>query len=113
MIIIHCYSCNKKYHLDDQGLSVDDRLQIIQFAKCTACGVPRDPIQFNQYKPGEIEPLLEHVEGKCDVCGENIDNKKWNLCHKHYIASWKRATHYNTRYMREWRKRKSLHNDNI
>ena len=111
MLNIRCEKCNKIYRLKDKGMSEDDRLQLIKYAKCTNCGNPRDPYQFVQRTAEKF--TSEHKDGLCDECGEPVNNKKYNLCHKHYIALWKDATNYNKDYMRKWReKKKSLHFDN-
>jgi DNA-directed RNA polymerase subunit RPC12/RpoP len=99
---IRCLNCDELYDLQETD-NRNDQILILRYAKCPHCDLPRYPGSFSKkHKEIRIEPP-EHIDGQCDICGESVDNKKWNLCHNCYMRVWKKKTDYNTVYMKEWR----------
>ncbi len=111
MITFRCDTCHKLYSIPEV-LDKNERELAIQFAACTFCGTPRNPLWVKLTEQEKIDfkiekrALWERTKGLCDECGAKTTNKKWNLCENHYVAQWKKKHNYNKNYMRKWRKSK-------
>lgn len=110
MIQIRCASCETLYFIETSKIKREQDL-LFRYAKCTHCGTSRNPNAKKDsrgiHKKVRITPA-KRVIGECNECGDPVDNKKLNLCHRHYIQAWKKATKYNTVYMKNWRNSKKI-----
>ena len=102
-----CYQCDTPYQIPVPS-GKDERELAIRYAKCPDCNTPRDHVQFNKKEVMYTEEKIK-VLGECDICGANVQNKKYNLCRNCYSKMWKKNTDYNRTYMKKWREANKNH----